>query len=345
MPWGVGVIGAGPGVSALHLPTLARVRDRFEVVHVSDAGSGRARQLAESLGASHSHGVVDLLADPRVEVVAICSPPEEHAAQIRAAVEAGVRAILCEKPLATTAEDAEASVRACREAGVGLLVGTNHLFDPAWGRATHHLIARRARVQTVSITVALPPNGRYHALVTEFEQARGSHPRLDHDDPEVAGAIVRRLMIGLGIHDLPIVRDLAPDFDRILYARPVAPIGYAVGFVSSGVLVQMNAVMLGGGADALWRIAVGTDADELEVEFRPAFTHDGSALVRVRSPGGRTVEYPREPSDGYIAEWEALSALIDGVQAVEYDALLEDAVYAVAVADAAGAAAREGMLS
>ena len=31
MPWGVGVIGAGPGVAALHLPTLQRLGDRFTV--------------------------------------------------------------------------------------------------------------------------------------------------------------------------------------------------------------------------------------------------------------------------------------------------------------------------
>ena len=75
MPWGVGVIGAGPGVAALHLPTLDRLGDRFSVVHVADNGSGRAAELAGRVGATASHGTAALLADPAVEVVAICSPP------------------------------------------------------------------------------------------------------------------------------------------------------------------------------------------------------------------------------------------------------------------------------
>ena len=77
MPWGVGVIGAGPGVAALHLPTLAMLSDLFRVVHVS-----RPRQRPRSassprrLGATASQGTAELLADPAVEVVVICSPPE-----------------------------------------------------------------------------------------------------------------------------------------------------------------------------------------------------------------------------------------------------------------------------
>ena len=168
MPWGVGVIGAGPGVAALHLPTLERLQDRFTVVHVADHGSGRAEELAGRLGAAASTGTEALLADPAVEVLAICSPPGEHARQIREGIAAGVRAILCEKPLATTTAEAREVVDACREAGVMLLVATNHFYDEAWDRAKHHLVALQSDVRTISATVALPPNGRYHAAVTEL---------------------------------------------------------------------------------------------------------------------------------------------------------------------------------
>ena len=46
MPHGVGIIGAGPGVAALHAPTIARLGGEFLIVHVSDAGSGRAEAIA-----------------------------------------------------------------------------------------------------------------------------------------------------------------------------------------------------------------------------------------------------------------------------------------------------------
>src|SRR6478609_11435622 len=81
MAYGVGLIGAGPGVAALHVPTLARLAREFRVVHVADSGSGRSDAIAEQVGARSSRGIDELLADPEVEVVAICSPPGDHAAQ------------------------------------------------------------------------------------------------------------------------------------------------------------------------------------------------------------------------------------------------------------------------
>ncbi|MFT3797582.1 Gfo/Idh/MocA family oxidoreductase [Microbacterium sp.] len=342
MSWGVGLLGAGPGVSALHLPTLARHADRFEVAHIADGGSGRAAALAARVGATASSGSATLLGDPRVDVVAICSPPEQHAAQALAAVAAGKRAILCEKPLALTAADADAVVDACRAAGVALVVGTNHLFDPAWGRAEHHLVAERGQIQTVSVLAALPPNDRYHDVVTEPLPAAVPTPRPQPDlaDPSVAAGLVARLLLGLGVHDVPLLRDLAPRIDEVVYARAIAPIGYTVGYLAGGVLVQVSAVMLPGAtsADALWRLTIGTSLDELEVEFRPAFTHDGSAAVRVRSADGRIVEHPRDPGDGYVQEWAAVAAALDGRSPVEYDDVRADAHYAIALAE--GAAAR-----
>ncbi|KEP73896.1 dehydrogenase, partial [Microbacterium sp. SUBG005] len=54
----------GAGVAALHAPTLARVADDFRLVHVSDAGSGRAAVIADRFGARSSTGIDELLADP-----------------------------------------------------------------------------------------------------------------------------------------------------------------------------------------------------------------------------------------------------------------------------------------
>src|SRR6478736_5862903 len=42
MPWNVGVLGAGPGVAALHLPVLGGLDELFRVVHIADAGSGQS---------------------------------------------------------------------------------------------------------------------------------------------------------------------------------------------------------------------------------------------------------------------------------------------------------------
>ena len=280
MIYGVGIIGAGPGVAALHAPTLARLSDDFRIVHIADAGSGRADGIAEHLGARSSRGFDDLLADPDVDVVAICSPPGEHAEQILASVAAGKRAIMCEKPVGTTVDEAQRAIEACRDAGIPLLVGTNHYFDPAWGRAKHYLTATGGPVLSISVTLALPPNTRYHDAVAELGTPSGSRPAPDLSRPDIAAIVVRQLLSGLAIHDLPLVRDLAPRFERVVFARALAPIGFAVGFLASGIPIQLTTVMLPDGATG--RRPLATDRDD---GAGPAGRHLSSG---VRARGQRT---------------------------------------------------------
>lgn len=339
----VGVVGAGPGVSALHLPTLAGLSGSFRVVHIADSGSGRARTLAERADATWSSGVTAVIDDPEVDVVALCSPPSEHAQQILAAVAAGKRAVFCEKPLATTRDEIEAAVAACIAADVALVVGTNHLFDPAWARVKHQL--DNADVRSISITLALAPNGRYHDVVSDVPAGRPMvRPPVDPADPSIAADIVRQLVIGLAVHDLPLVRDLAPRFEALDYARAIAPIGFDIGFRASGVAVRHCAVMLPGGADTLWRMSIATDHDRVEVDFPPPFVHAGGARVRMRDADGHQIHFPVAvaAADGYESEWRALAAILGGERPMEYDELRADALYAVDLADAAARRVREG---
>lgn len=336
---GVGVIGAGPGASALHLPTLAALADRFEIVHVADGGSGRAAQVAASVGARFSSGVDGLLADPRVDVVVASGPPASHAEHVLAAIDAGKRAVLCEKPLATTQTDAELVVARARDAGTVLVVGTNHLFDRAWVRAEHHLGLVGGEVRSASVTLALPPNDRYHALVTDAPLGAGT-PRSAPDltNPAVAAAVVRQLVLGLVVHDLPLLRDLDGARPELVHARALAPIGVMLGWRAGDVLLHGAAVILPEGADALWRLSISTARDRIDVSFPPAFVHAGSATVEVRGADGHRTVYPRDATDSYLAEWEAFAEMIGGRAPVEYDEILADARYAIELADAAAAA-------
>lgn len=345
MTWGVGIIGSGPGVAALHAPTLARTGGDFTLVHVSDAGSGRAAAIAERFGARSSTGIDDLLADADVDVVAVCSPPARHAEHVRAALAAGRRAIFCEKPLAETADDAERLAAECAAVDALLVVGTNHLFDPAWGRATHHLGALSDRISAVTVTLCLPPNDRYHTLtmgepLPAAPAAR--RPPLDLDDPEQSAAVVRQLVAGLGVHDLPLVRDLVPAAPELVWARPVSPIGFDLALRANGALVRFTAVMLPEGADTLWRVSVCADGARIEVEFPPPFVHVGGARTTVRDAQGVRTIYPIDVRDGYEVEWEALAALLRGEAAMEYEEVRADAAFVVAIAEAAAAAVREG---
>ena len=72
------------------------------------AVADRDRARADALAATHRLDACDperLLADPRVAVVAVATPPAGHAAFALSALRGG-RHVFCEKPLATRLEDA-----------------------------------------------------------------------------------------------------------------------------------------------------------------------------------------------------------------------------------------------
>jgi len=88
------------------------------------------RATASAFGIETAPRFKDALANSNVDVVILCTPQEHHAEQIIAAAQSG-RHIFCEKPLCTTAVDAEAAVAAVRKAGVQLGIGHERRFEPA----------------------------------------------------------------------------------------------------------------------------------------------------------------------------------------------------------------------
>ena len=72
----------------------------------------------------------DALASKDVEAVLLATPHSMHTSQIAAAAKAG-KHVFCEKPLALTRVDAEASVAACKAAGVFLGIGHERRYEPA----------------------------------------------------------------------------------------------------------------------------------------------------------------------------------------------------------------------
>ncbi|MGL5929978.1 MAG: Gfo/Idh/MocA family oxidoreductase, partial [Dermatophilaceae bacterium] len=78
-----------------------------------------------------------LYQDLTPDFVSVCVWPGLHARLVVEAAEAGVRGILCEKPLALNAADIEAMQTTCREHGVALAVAHQRRYNPyvEWARA------------------------------------------------------------------------------------------------------------------------------------------------------------------------------------------------------------------
>lgn len=71
---------------------------------------------------------MDVITDPDVDAVWICSPSQYHADQIKACAANG-KDIFCEKPIATDLAETVEAINACNEAGVKLMIGLQRRFD------------------------------------------------------------------------------------------------------------------------------------------------------------------------------------------------------------------------
>lgn len=99
----VGVIGTGM-IGQDHIRRLTEVVAGAEVVAVSDADADLAQQVAAGLKNATVHATgEELVADPAVDAVIVCSWGPTHEAYVLASVAAG-KPVFCEKPLATTTQ-------------------------------------------------------------------------------------------------------------------------------------------------------------------------------------------------------------------------------------------------
>jgi myo-inositol 2-dehydrogenase / D-chiro-inositol 1-dehydrogenase len=334
-PLGVGILGAGPVTQAIHLPSLARLRDILEVRHIMDVDPAVAESVAGRVGARFSTSMEELLADPDVDIVAICSPHQFHAAQVIASCRAGKKAVLCEKPFAMSGEEAASISAVSAETGVPIIVGAMHTFDPGWLAAEEAWGDLPEQVHTIRSSIVLPPNPRFEDFATEIV-GRVPMPDRDSTDPEVIKAMLQGGVMGLAIHDLPLVRRFTPDFAsvEVLHAEIVRPFGYVISLRAGDVTIDLRAAM-----NATWEPswvleAIGNDA-ALKIDFTPSYVHAGSATAQIRKAGQTTVLGPFG-HNGYEGEWRKLAELARGTgRPPSAETLIHDLEFALAIAESA----------
>jgi D-xylose 1-dehydrogenase (NADP+, D-xylono-1,5-lactone-forming) len=147
--WGI----IGTGRIARKFVEAVRGSASEAVAAAASRDEGRAAAFARELGIARSHGsYAALLADPGVDAVYVALPPSMHAEWCIAAARAG-KHVLCEKPLAASAAEAEAMFAAARASGVWLMEGFMYRFHPQT-RAVERLLAAGAIGQVRLIRVA-----------------------------------------------------------------------------------------------------------------------------------------------------------------------------------------------
>lgn len=147
----IGVIGAGR-IGRMHAAHLAQRVAGAELAGITDVVAGQAQAVAQALGVAAYPDHQALLADPRVDAVAICSSTDTHAALIMAAAAAG-KPIFCEKPIALDLATIDAALAAVRRAGVVLQIGFQRRFDPGFAAARQSIVAGQiGRPEVLRIT-------------------------------------------------------------------------------------------------------------------------------------------------------------------------------------------------
>jgi myo-inositol 2-dehydrogenase / D-chiro-inositol 1-dehydrogenase len=158
----VGIIGAGR-IGKIHVDNL-RGNSQIRVKSVSDVATGHLEAWAkekqiEVLTTNYD----DILNDPEINAVFICSPTNTHATIIKEAAAAG-KHIFCEKPVSFSVEETEEALGVVEKAGVKLQVGFNRRFDPNFRKVREIVQAGQIghpHILRITSRDPEPPNAEY----------------------------------------------------------------------------------------------------------------------------------------------------------------------------------------
>lgn len=135
----VGLIGAGR-IGRIHAENLATRIPHARLAAVADIDLAAARRIAAQYHVPLATAdAADLLADPSLQAVAVCSATDTHARLVAEAARAG-KHIFCEKPIDLSLSRIDEALAEVERAGVALQIGFNRRFDPGF-RKVRELVA------------------------------------------------------------------------------------------------------------------------------------------------------------------------------------------------------------
>jgi myo-inositol 2-dehydrogenase/D-chiro-inositol 1-dehydrogenase len=156
----IGIIGAGR-IGSVHAETLAFRLPSARIVAITDVNQGAAKALAARCGIPKvAESSAEILADPQIDAVLICSSTDTHADLIVAAAKAG-KHIFCEKPIAFSLATIDRALTAVKAAAVQLQIGFNRRFDANFARVRQAVasgeIGKPSLLHIISRDPAPPP--------------------------------------------------------------------------------------------------------------------------------------------------------------------------------------------
>ena len=177
----IGVAGVGR-IGRMHAAIISRETSGAELAGVFDVYPEGADEVAADLGVP-AMTFEEMLADPNIDALAICSSTDTHVDLIVRAAEAG-KAIFCEKPVSLDLSEVDRALAAVDKTGVKFMVGFNRRFDPthaAVQRAVHDGRVGDPHIARISSRDPAPPPVDYikvsggifvDMMIHDFDMAR-----------------------------------------------------------------------------------------------------------------------------------------------------------------------------
>lgn len=191
--WGI----AGTGVIAHAFAFDLALLPDAELVAVGSRSQASADSFADGYGIPHRYaGYDELAADPHIDAVYVAVPHTRHEEVTLTALAAG-KAVLCEKPFAVNALQAERMIEAARTAGV-------FLMEAMWVRFLPHQVALRE-------LLAEGKAGEIRSLIIDRGEVLSSDPKHRVMDPALAGGA----LLDLGVYPVSFASMLLGTPDRI----------------------------------------------------------------------------------------------------------------------------------
>jgi len=189
-----GLIGAGSIAIYRHAPEIYN-HPNGEIAAICDIRPERAEALAEEYGVEDVYtDYRDVLKRKDIDAVVVATPNKYHAPITIAAFEAG-KHVLCEKPMATSLEDARKMIETAKKTGCKLMIGHNQRLMPPHVKAKEILESGvLGRVLTFRTTFG-------HPGPEMWSQDKGPHTWFFKKEEAFVGS-----MGDLGVHKTDLVR-------------------------------------------------------------------------------------------------------------------------------------------
>lgn len=201
----VGIIGAGR-IGQVHAKSITYHIPQAKIVAVSDIYYEGAKKVAESLRIPNAYeDYHEILNNPEIDAVLICSSTDTHADIAVEAAEAG-KHIFCEKPVDLTVAKIKKVIAAVEKAGVKLQIGFNRRYDHNFAEIKRLANdGKLGKLQTIKITSRDP-----------------EPPSIDY--VKVSGGI----FLDMTVHDFDMARFIGGEVEEV-YANAAVTVDEAIG--------------------------------------------------------------------------------------------------------------------